>query len=265
MLLRSAAVGLVFAGVICAQGGVCGAQAGAALTVEQVLDRLTQYDAAYHVDQPSFSVHESIVTRYDGVVFFGRSGDKAEATIRMGPQTPGGPFKESRQITVFNGKPVKGEQPHLMYDFTDDFADFANAFFSAKHRPCYNFVLEPRAGDDGPLQVDISVSPAAAGVKDCVFALEGLTAMVRVDPATFHILHLECMSPAALAVPIHRPTFVSADYAPVKVGEGTFWLPMDVAAKGFSGKDRFKWASHYSDYHRYAASSTIVPADGSAQ
>ena len=79
--------------------------------------------------------------------------------------------KESRQITVFNGKPVKGEQPHLVYDFTDDFADFANAFFSAKHRRCYNFALGPRAAGNGPLQVNVSVSPAAAGVADCVFTL----------------------------------------------------------------------------------------------
>ncbi len=265
MLLRCAAVWLLFASLLFTQSWVSQAQTAPDPTVDQIVDRLMQNDAAYRARQPSFTAHESIVSRYDGVVFFGRSGDKAEATIRMGPQTPGGPFRESRQITVYNGKPVKGEQPHLMYDFTDDFADFANAFFSAKHRRCYNFVLEPRTAGKGPWQVDISVSPAATGVADCVFALDGLTAMVRVDPATFHILHLECMSPAALAVPIHRPTFVSADYAPVRVGEEMFWLPTDVTAKGAIGKSPFKWASHYSDYHRYTASATIVPGDAGTQ
>jgi len=51
----------------------------------------------------------------------------------------------------------------------------------------------------------------------------------------------------------------------VKVGDDTFWLPTDVMAKGVVGKDRFRWASHYSDYHRYTASAKILPADGDAQ
>jgi hypothetical protein len=265
MLLRCITGWLLFAGLIFAQSGVSEAQMATDATIEQVLDRLMQNDAAYRANQPSFSVHESIVSRYDEVVLFGHSVDKAEATVRMGPQTLGGPFKESRQITMFNGRPVKGEQPHLIFDFTDDFADFANAFFSAKHRRCYNFMLEPKVTNNGPWQVDVSVSPAAAGVTDCVFALDGLTAMVRVDPVTYQIIHLECKSPAALAVPIHRPLFVSADYAPVRVGEETFWLPTNVIAKGSIGKTPYKWVSHYSDYHRYTSSVTILPADSSTQ
>ncbi|HEV2619493.1 MAG TPA: hypothetical protein VGU23_06085 [Acidobacteriaceae bacterium] len=114
-----------------------------------------------------------------------------------------------------------------------------------------------------PLELSISPRSDAAPLPHCVRARRGLAGIVRVDPATSQITHLEYTLPVASAQPIHSPSFLSADYAPAKVGDKIFWLPTTVTARWFLSDKRktpVVWHSRYSDYHLYTASTRILSA-----
>jgi hypothetical protein len=172
-------------------------------------------------------------------------------------------LEESRQITVIDGKPVAPGQGRLPVDLADDFGDLQTTVFSTQHRRCFNFSLSPHPNPNASIELTMSPSPDAATLSYCKKAQEGLTGSVRVDPATLQTTHFEVTIPVAAAVPNHEITFISADYAPAKIGDKAYWLPTTVTARWVSwanGKTPFAWVSHYSDYHQYTATSTILPA-----
>jgi hypothetical protein len=49
------------------------------------------------------------------------------------------------------------------------------------------------------------------------------------------------------------------DLAPAKVGDDTFWLPTVVIGRANKGAIHAQFTAHYSNYHRYAASITLLP------
>ena len=274
MLVRRYGLPLFFAAVACvhvpAQASpspVLATQsqpASAESDTDLLVDKLVENATLNRATLPSLAAHESIVSKVDEVVFFGKSVYKAEAAVRMVHKSMGGPMEESRQIMVLNGKAVApNEQAHLPFDFVDDFDDFQTEFFSAQHRRCYNFTLAPHSNRSVPLELSITPRSDAAPQLQCTAAEKGLAGMVRIDPSAGQLTHLEFTLPVAAAEPIHHPTFLSVDYAPAKVGDKTFWLPTTVIAHWVGGADRktpFAWVSRYSDYHQYTASVTILPA-----
>ena len=54
--------------------------------------------------------------------------------------------------------------------------------------------------------------------------------------------------------------FLSTDYAPVKIGGKTFWLPVVTESTDVINKAKVHTVVRYSDYHQYTASVTILPA-----
>jgi hypothetical protein len=233
--------------------------AAAKSAADQLVDQLVQNVERYRATLPSLTAHESIVSKFDEVVFFGRSVYKAEATVRMVRKSADEPLKESRLYTAFNGKPIApGQQPRLPITLGDDFSDIPSDFFSTSNRHCYEFTLSPHP-KDAPLELLISPNPDAATLPQCISAPKGRTGMVRVDPATLQLTHLESTTPMPNAEPNHSPAFISADYAPAKVGDKIFWLPATVIFRVVIGKDPMEWISHYSDYHQFTATATILP------
>ena len=239
--------------------------ASAESDTDLLVDTLVENATVNRATLPSLAAHESIVSKVDEVVFFGKSVYKAEAAVRMVRKSTGGPMEESRQIMVLNGKAIApNEQARLPFDFVDDFDDFQTEFFSPQHRRCYNFALVPHANRSAPLELSITPRADAAAQLPCALAQKGLAGMVRIDPSADQLTHLEFTLPVAAAEPIHHPTFLAADYSPAKVGNKTFWLPTTVIAHWVGGADRktpFAWVSRYSDYHQYTASVTISPVE----
>jgi hypothetical protein len=233
--------------------------------VDTLVDKLVENATLNRATLPSLAAHESIVSKVDEVVFFGRSVYKAEAAVHMVRKSTGGPMEESRQILVLNGKAIApNEQARLPFDFVDDFDDFQTEFFSPQHRRCYNFALVPHANRSAPLELSITPRADAGTQLPCAIAQKGLACMVRIDPSAGQLTHLEFTLPVAAAEPIHHPIFLSADYAAAKVGDKTFWLPTTVIAHWVGGADRktpFAWVSRYSDYHQFTASVTISPVE----
>jgi hypothetical protein len=234
----------------------------AAPTADQIVDRLVENSAVYRSTLPSLTVHETIRSETTEFVFFGSRAINAEATVRMVRKEADGGLEESRQFTKLNGKPVaEGQRVFLPLTIADDFNDEASSVFSAGRRHCFDFALSPRASSDAPFEMHIAIKPDAAELKHCPPDLNGLTGTARIDPVSMQLVHLERTIPDAVAVPKRTSPFFSEDYAPAKVGEQIFWLPTAVAATGMDGKHLLKWSSHYSDYHRYAATTKIVPVE----
>jgi hypothetical protein len=61
----------------------------------------------------------------------------------------------------------------------------------------------------------------------------------------------------------HNVLTVAIDYGPVELGGKTYWLTKTVTS---DCKDKKKpihlhYEAHYTNYHRYAATTTILPGD----
>jgi hypothetical protein len=194
------------------------------------------------------------------VVVFGKSAVQAEATMRVTRKAPDGQLEELREFTTVNGKPHPAGKPvALPLTIQGAFDDFPAAFFDRENVPCYSFVLGPHLRPDAPLTLSIRPGPQAAALPQCKAIPADLTAIAQIDPATQQLVHLERTFPAGPEEAKSRMLFVSIDLAPTKLGQTTFWLPATFSANAVSGKDRLQWTSHYSVYHQFTATSTILP------
>ena len=221
---------------------------------ERLVDELVANAARDRAMLPSLTAHESIISKVDEHVWVGKNTVKAEANVRIVRKPSEEGWAESREFTVVNGKPVApNANVSLPFDIANSFDDHQDDFFSDKNRPCYNFSLAARTGQDAPLELTITPLPAAGTSSHCV----NRSGMVRLDPATHRLVHLEfAYAPNANI----SQWAVSVDYAATQVGDKVFNLPSVVGSRIVFGKTPKEWTAHYSDYHQYAASSTILPA-----
>ena len=173
-------------------------------------------------------------------------------------------LKQTREFTSTEGKPVGPDQglERPVFPLTDGLVYAQDMFFTAQSRPCFVFVLV-QPGRNGALELRITSRPDAGGRPGCRPGLEELTGVVRVDPATNQLIHAERTLPAAAALPHHRAPFASTDFGPIKVGDKTFWLPTDTVSIGLvdgsNGSVKTRTPVHYSDYHQYTATVTVLP------
>jgi hypothetical protein len=230
-----------------------------------LVDQLVENDERNRATLPSLTARESILSKFDEIVVFGRSSDKAEATVRMVRKSPSEPLTQIRQYTALNGKPVKpGQHIVLPLDMIDSFSDIQSLFFSVQNRVCYSFTLGTHPTRDASLELSMTFNPDAATLPHCASLPKGRTGVARIDPTTHQLTRLEYTTSKG-AEPDHPSAFTSVDYAPVKLGDKTFWLPAVETAHVVIDKTPLKWVSHYSDYHQYASSVTILPAGSEPQ
>jgi hypothetical protein len=228
--------------------------------VDRLVDQLIENAALFRATLPSLTAHETIESDASNGWPF-KSHGKAEATMRVMRKTPDGPLEESRQITVFDGKPVKaGRHVELPTMLLGGFGALAEVFFTQDRRHCFDYILIPRDKGDGMLELHITHNPEASSFSNCPIHFERVSATALVDSETRQLTHLEFTIPDEDAVPYHRWPFASVDLAPIEVGDKTFWLPTTVIGRVVRGKERENWIAHYSDYHRFAATANIVPA-----
>lgn len=231
----------------------------AAKEADELVDQLVENAASYRATLPSLTAHETIAS--DASIMFYKPHAEAEATVRMVRNKPGGPLVESRQFTMLNGKPVAPDKNVVLpTNIYGDFDDHQSTFFSTQHRRCFNFTLTPQPTQGNSLELLIALSPDAAGLSACSSHMEGITGIARVDPATHQLTHLEWKIPQ-VAAPRIQVLFASTDYAPVSFSGKTFWLPTAVVEYAINGKTKAKghFVVHYSDYHQFTSSITVLP------
>jgi hypothetical protein len=254
---------LLLVGVVCVQGESQGltsppGEANSVSETDRLLDRLVENVTRNRIALPSLTAHESIVTKFDETVFFGRKGDKAEATVRLVRKSADSPeFDELRQITTLNGKAIRpGQDARLVISYVDDFDDYQSFAFGLNHRGCFLFSLAPHPGTGVPLLLSISPRPNPEPLPDCLIAKRGFTGTASIDPASYQISHFEFTT---LDGQFQSRLTASIDYAPAKVGEKSFWLPTTFDLHWSNPKAKWEWHSRYSDYHQYSSSVKILP------
>ena len=87
---------------------------------------------------------------------------------------------------------------------------------------------------------------------------------MTIDPETYQVVRLE-VTTEDLNSPSSRNNIMttSIDYASVALGGKTFWLTKTVT-NDFKDKTKpvhMHYEAHYTNYHRFAASSTILPME----
>jgi len=230
-----------------------------------LVDQIVENYAALRATLPSLTAHETVETHATrGILWQNTSG---EGTVRMLRASSGGGLKETHEMTVLNGKPVAPNQQKAQAQLqkgpvqpSDGFFGVQDAFFSRRYRPCYTFTLAPQPAHDGAIELRFASSPEYASLPKCIPGSEGLTGIARIDTATHQLTHLEYATPTQVG---HTAPFASTEYAPARIGDKTFRLPAVTAASyaADNAKAHLHTTIHYSDYHQYTATSTIVPAD----
>jgi hypothetical protein len=224
-----------------------------------LIDQLVTNAAQYRLTLPSLTADESISSESSYLGLF-KLHAEAQGTFRVMASAAGGALQESRHITRLNGKPVEpGKHVTLPSTLFGGFDRFEEMFFTPQHRLCFAFTLLPQPAPDGTLQIAIAVPPEVEERPGCTQDRQGLTGLARVDPATHQIVHLERTVPDELARRSNLAPFASVDCAPARVGGQTFWLPTMVVGRILDGKVRGEFTAHYSNYHRYTASITLLP------
>lgn len=230
------------------------------VSAQELVDQLIANAEHYRATLPSLTVHEAILSQTSDTVFFGKSTVQAEATMRVQRKTPGSEMEELRQITIVNGKPVApNKRVGLPLAIDGGFGDFPARLFTTQHRPCFHFVLVPHAEAGAPLELSITPKYDGAMPSQCNPNPVGMTATARIDPASHQLIHLEQTFSEYPQAPKFHLLFISVDLAPIPMGQNTFWLPTALVARAVEGKSRFSFSSHYSDYHQFTATSTILP------
>lgn len=227
--------------------------------VERVLDQLVENSASFRATLPSITAHETIESGGSYSWLF-RNHVKAEAIMRVMRKTPDGPLEESRTITAVNGKPVApGKHPDLPTLLNGGFGGFGGAFFSSANRRCFDYTLIQSNSQD-TFQLSVKMKANAASLGNCPVGMERMSATAVVDAQAHQLTHIEWNIPEEDASRYHRWPSASTDFAPIKIGDDTFWLPTTVTGHFVKGKERGDWISHYSDYHRFTSTVTIAPA-----
>jgi hypothetical protein len=224
-----------------------------------LIDQLVANAERYRVTLPSLIADEAIVSEAS---FMGLLPDKTSAlgTFRVLRGEPDQPLQESRQITTLNGKPVQpGAKVRLAFTLFGGFGSFQEMFFTSAHRACFDFsLLEPPA-KDGTLRIAVVSRPSAQWPAGCPTTFQGVTGLVRVDPITHQLVHMERTVSSDAHIRGNLAPFASVDLAAAKIGDDTFWLPTVVVGRATRSGIHAQFIAHYSNYHRYTASITLLP------
>lgn len=234
------------------------ASAGAQTPAPQaMLDELVANAAQYSATLPSLTADETIESEAS---WRGILPDKVRATgtFRAIRKAPGEPLEESRQLATVNGKPVDPDHKvRLPFTLFGGFGRFQEMFFTPNHIHCYSFTMLTEHGPGNTLKIAIA-APKDLDGPTCGQDRAGLTGMALVDPATHQLVHLERTVPENPANKSLAP-FAAVDCAPTKVGDDTFWLPTMVTGAAPKRTIRGVFTAHYSNYHRFAATITVLP------
>jgi hypothetical protein len=244
-----------------------------ALTVDAVLTRVRENVAEFQKSIPGFACDESVLSQH-------LEGNKvkdemsADSSFEMKPIGADGRLRESRHVKLVDGKVPKDPQKvSLPYTYSGGYADVIH--FSESQ--CDDFHLQASTNVSTPIILVSSPKPASASQPThCASLAHSIKA--TIDPQTFQVLRLETITQDItvdlgfrghfIAFPTSRNNVLatSIDYAPVELGGKTYWLTKTVV-NDFTDKTKpvhLHFEAHYSNYHRFAATSTIQPSQSIA-
>ena len=238
--------------------------------LDNLLSRIEANTEQYKASVPSFLCDEHIVSQelYDGKLKHETTVDALFRVTRSTSQT--GTLDESRQVTSIDGKPSTGRKINMPISFSGGFSGALAKFLSADRRQCFDYqpdhTYTPSPGTEAFI---FTAREAALKEAACTSIQSGTTGKFVIDSATSQVSHIERTVPYPVGKDRSVLGTASVDFAPVALSGKIFWLPFVISASTTetSKTDAFRFTAHYSNYHRFAASSTILPttSDSSSQ
>jgi hypothetical protein len=246
----------------CSAAVVAGAQKAAAPALDQILSRVEANTEQYEASVPSFLCDEHIISQelHDGKLKHETTVDGVFRVTRS--TTQAGALKESREVKAIDGKPSSNAKISMPITFSGGFSGALDKFLSADHRQCFDYQPDPAAASPaGTAAFTFSAREAAAKDPACASIQPGTTGKFVIDSAAMQVTHIERTVPQTVGKDREVRGTASVDFAPVTLNGRSFWLPITIS--GWTTEtpktNAFRFTAHYSNYHRFAANSTIVP------
>ena len=222
---------------------------------QPLLDKIVANIAELHHSLPSLTTQEDILSDLSQHGLY-RAHAKAVASLRVFAGAPGEQLNEARTYLSVNGKPVAPGRKNLIpFELNGAFSRVPETYFTPAHLQCYVFTQLPQPASDGSTQLTFASNPDLP--ETCANKGISLTGLVRVDLATGQLHHLERTIVTPPTPGQHTTTFISIDFASASIGDQRFWLPSLLTATMDKGYGHF--TAHYSNFHRYTGSLTILP------
>ena len=220
-------------------------------SVDELLPRITAYVQQYRQDVPSFEVDESAVSQQT------KNGRmkwevRLEMTLRVlrDESNPSG-FVDRYTFRMVDGKAPR-EHFKLPY-FVQGVFPNAVGFGRPEQQSCYEYRVS--SGDTAATaRIEMWVKPSPL-LPNCKDVFEDYRKIVVVDVASGAILQVtRSMAPKA-ARDHHEVVFISLEYAPQKLGDETFWLP--VRFESHDEKNEGRMIASFSNFHRYTSTAKM--------
>jgi len=229
--------------------------AGQQISNEQQVRRVIAYTQSYWKHLPSLECDETMLSQRvkNGKV---KREVKIKATLRelRDEDEPGG-FRDDYTFKSVDGKPAQpnfstSTLPYFVYKA------FANGLGIGESPlpTCFSYRFA-KLDNGRTLQLNIESKP---GVSDpsCKKIPDDYHKMMLIDTASGAVRRVERrMSPQFADDNLEIP-YITIDYAPQRLGEETFWLP--VRFEAIDLHQQGEMIATYSNCHRYAAVSKIV-------
>jgi len=245
-----------------------GAPGAKASTLGEMLQRLEANLNRYDVGVPSFFCDEHVVSSRS----VPHERDDSSATdsvfrLKRTAQADGTTaLVESREIKRVNGRPATSEAVPVPTLLTGIF-EGGLAVVSVGQTSCMNYKLERRKRP-GEIVVSFATLLTPSNTADC-FLQEKSKGRVVVDAASMQLKRLEIDTPRHVIdqgneyseAEVGRRE-LTVDYAPVLLGNETFWMPSAIGMRTTSGSgfDVTVWTfqATYRNYHRLEVKSRIL-------
>ena len=241
-------------------------------TLEEILQRLEANLNHYDTSVPSFFCDEHVVSQMqpgpsnrdtvtDSIFRLKRTSNADRTTT----------LAESREIRKVNGKPAASQKMDGPTMLNGAF-EGGLAFVSLSQQACMNYTLQRvhRKRPNEPYIVRFTTDLTPPDSANCVLQ-ENSKGRVFIDPASMQITRLELTTPHHIIIPKTRylsavvgERTLAVDYAPVRLGGETFWMPSKITMRNISGAQTFhptSWSfeASYSNYHKLEVRSHVLP------
>jgi hypothetical protein len=231
-------------------------------TLDQLLSRVEANTEQYKASVPSFLCDEHIVSQelHEGKITHETTVDALFRVTRSTSQA--GTLDESREIKAIDGKPSSNKKISMPLSFSGGFSGALAKFLSADRRQCFDYQPDlSHTALPGTEAFTFAAREAALKESACTTIQPGTTGKFVINSATTQVIHIERTFPYPIGKDQNVLGTASVDFDPVTLNGSTFWLPSVISASTSetSKTHAVRFTAHYSNYHRFAASSTILP------
>ena len=232
-------------------------------TVEEVLSRTRANVAATLATLPSVFCDEKMtsselrdgkprrVMTFDSVLSIKNKNGGEEKLI------------ESRDVRLVNGRPPKeGKKYVLPWTFDGGFGLLSTSFLSSEHDQCNTYrIVNGDASTGNLLGLELSRKADSKKIAGCETLSESAVSRFWLDPASYEIQRIE--TTARIPNGSHGFKTISGrnDFAAVQFGARSYLLPAGARLKVTmepESSEGFAFEAHYSNCHKFEASSSIV-------